>query len=214
MSESIEIRPRLGLATRAKNANQRPGKILIDSRRRRRGSARVVADNKAEAPAAGHMAQLEDANLKQRPTRVVWKSTTTTEQPRSEGVGSGNEVLSGAPIQARNDTGVAPKPTCVDVAPAQSTAADPRVYDIVSIAQMIVAELASRSTKTTRDCIIEIQPQSYAPRSYYSHKLTTSPTLLGPWGSRNRASHNSQDLDSPLSAMSPPPHHHIPHHHQ
>ena len=44
MSDSMSIRPRPGLATRAKSANQRPGRILISSRRARRSSAHVASN--------------------------------------------------------------------------------------------------------------------------------------------------------------------------
>ena len=56
MSNSMSTPPRPGLATRAKNVNQRPGKILMSYRRTRRSSTQLAADKKAAKEAAAVVA--------------------------------------------------------------------------------------------------------------------------------------------------------------
>ena len=46
MSDPMSTLPRPGLVTRAKNANQRPGKILTNARRTRRSAAQMAAEKK------------------------------------------------------------------------------------------------------------------------------------------------------------------------
>ena len=183
MSDSIDT-PRPGLVTRAKNANQRPGKILTNGRRRRRTPAQMAADKKAakkkavvvaaknvdieakKAAITRRVAQLEGAHLKES---TVGKSTTAIEPPHSDGVGLGRQTLSAVrAAQILKRTKAHSELTPADVESTTSTTHGPQMYDIVAIAQMVVAGLASPRRKVTRDPI-SIEVQSYAFRLYYSH---------------------------------------------
>ena len=73
-------------------------------------------------------------------------------------------------IQAGQCTGGPPKSTCADAESTASTTAYPLIYDIVTIAQMIVAELAGSKRKATSDCTGETEVQPYALCPYYSHR--------------------------------------------
>ena len=87
--------PRPGLATRAKNVNQRPGKILMSYRRTRRSSTQLAADKKAAKEAAAvvaaknatiatRIAQLKDVRLNLRHASTAGKHTTAIEKSRSD----------------------------------------------------------------------------------------------------------------------------------
>lgn len=129
MSEPTSIGPRPGVVTRAKNANQRPGKILTNGRRTRRSPAERDDDKKAVK---------------------VRKHTKTPP----------------------------PKLNYADVVSAASTTAGTQVYDIVSIAQIIVAELVSSKRKViARDSTSAIEVQSYACRSRSYYYLNSRPNL-------------------------------------
>lgn len=169
----MSTRPRPGLTTRAKNANQRPGKILMSYRRTRRSSPQLATDKKAakkataviatkNAAIVAHLAQLEDAHLNLCHASTVGKSTSAIEEPRSDDGGVlGNQSSLAASVQVRKRT----------EAPEKPSSADHQVYDIVSIAQMILAELASsKEEATTLNSFSDIEPQWYALCSYYSHR--------------------------------------------
>ena len=188
MSDSMNTRPRPGLVTRAKNANQRPGKILTNGRRTRRSPAQMAADKKIAEEAttlirannadttanndtvARHLRKLEDEHPQRRHTSTVRRSTAPIRQSRSEGIRSGNRGSSLAQaVQAGTSTRSSQRLTRADIGASGNTSGGHQIYDIVSVAQMIVAKLASSERKGTRDCVTDIEVQPYALCSYRSH---------------------------------------------
>lgn len=172
MSDSMSIRPRPGLATRAKNANQRPGRILISSRRARRSSAHVASsrtvDGAVVAPGkafiAGHLAR----NLKKNHVSTILKPMVSIEQQGTDSVAQVDQGPLLAPAEARKDANIHPAPICTNPEIESGTTPSPPVYDIVSIARMILAGLVDSKQETSMDCIEDTQLQSYALHSYYS----------------------------------------------
>ena len=175
MSDSMSTRARPGVVTRAKNANQRPGKILTNGRRTRRSPAQMAADKKVseetaavtavknadvtatKVASAERIAQREDVHLRKRRASAGKISTIALEPPRPDRAGSGSQRLS---VEEAVRVGKRAKP------PQDSTVAGPQMFDIVSIAQAIVAELVRRQQRVARDSFLNIEVQSYAFRSY------------------------------------------------
>lgn len=181
MSNSKSTHSRPGLATRAKNAHQRPGMILINGRRKRRSPSQMASDAKAAQEAKAVVAAKNasvtvnieepgDMHLKQRCASIIPQSKTNVEQPRSDGVESRTRSRSAAPLQVCKRTTADQKLSYTDVESSGGTTAGPQLYDIVSIAQMLVAELSRLEPKTTRDSIRDTQLQSYSvTRCSYFH---------------------------------------------
>ena len=137
----------------------------------------MLADNlkKAEKAAAGITAKnielgTNNAAVTRRIARhhasTVRKPTTAIEQPRSDGVGlaPNQGPLTVQPVQVLEHTKALSKVTSMKAESAASTTSAPQLYDIVTIAQMVIAKLASRNRKATRNTIrAKVQP--YAPIS-------------------------------------------------
>ena len=143
-------------------------------------SAKNADTTTKDTTVVGHTVHAEDVPLKQRQhhSTTSGKSTATIEQPRSGDVGGGNQgSTEPQTIQVVKRTRGSPKPTCADSESTASTTAGPLVYDIVSIAQMILAELEGPKRKITRDYIEETEVQPYALYSYYFHR-TSRPHLI------------------------------------
>ena len=116
MSDSTTTRSRPGLATRAKNTNQRPGKVLTNGRRTCRSSAQMHTDNlkkaeKAAAVISGKKIELgtNNAAVRRRIARhhasTARRPTTAIEQSRSDDVGSANQgPLTVQPVQVLEHT--------------------------------------------------------------------------------------------------------------
>ena len=163
----MSTRARPGLVTRAKNANQRPGKILTNGRRTRRSPAQMAADKKVSEETAAvttvknadvtatkvapaeRIIQREGVHLRKRRASAVRISTIALE--------SGSQCLS---VEQAVRVGKRAKPS------QEPTEAVPQMFDIVSIAQAILAELVRPQQRVARDSFLDIEVQSYAFRSY------------------------------------------------
>ena len=173
MSDSMSIFPRPGLATRAKNASQRPGRILLNSRRARRSSAQVVAeigmDRAVVVPRKASVAGYTSQHPKGHRTGTTLESKIVIEQQGSDGAGPANHSSSSAPTAVRKRAKIHPTLTCKDLEPESRNTSVTQVYDIVSIARMIVAGLSDPQREASMDCIKDTRIQSYAFHSYYFH---------------------------------------------
>ena len=160
MSDSMSTRARPGVVTRAKNANQRPGKILTNGRRTRRSPAQMAADKKVSEETAA-VATVKNADVtatKVAPAeRIIQREDVHLGKRRRASAESGSQCLS---VEQAVRVGKRAKP------PQDSTVAGPQMFDIVSIAQAIVAELVLRQQRVARDSFLNIEVQSYAFRSY------------------------------------------------
>lgn len=164
MSVPMSTHTRPGPVTRAKNANQRPGKILINARRTRRSAAQVAADKKTAEEAAAAIA-VKNGDITARNATVVGH-TVQTEQGSTT---TPPEIIK----CTRGSSGLA----CADAESIESTTTGLPIYDIVSLAQMIVAELERPKRKTSRDRIGETEVQQYALRPYYPYR-NSQPHLM------------------------------------
>ena len=177
MSDSMSIRPRPGLATRAKNANQRPGRILINSRRTRRKSAQVASSNTQDgaldigryALALDRIAPINNAEPERYHARSGLESMTAIEQQESDSFIPGNHILSGSSPPVSKRTNTHSTPTFPDSRTRSSTTSVPQMYDIVTIAQMVLAGLVVLQGNTRMECITDVEHHSYVLHSYYSH---------------------------------------------
>ena len=175
--------PRPGLTTRAKNVNQRPGKILMSYQHTRRSSTQLAADKKAAKEAAAVVAaknatiatciaQLKDVCLNLCHASTTGKHTTAIEKSCSDSVVLGNQSLLATSVEVRKHTKALKKPASADAKLAISTTADHQVLDIVLFAQTVIAELEGSKQEATINSIRDTKPQSYTlcSYSYYSHR--------------------------------------------
>lgn len=142
--------------------------MAADKKAAEKAAAVVTAKNidigTNNAAITRHVAQFQDADPRERLASTVGMPTTGVDHPHSDGVGTGYQGPSTVQaVQVFEGTKVRPELTSAEAKEEASTTHSPQLYDIVALAQLILAQLPSPKRKASGDSM-SVEVQSYALR--------------------------------------------------